>query len=124
MLQGAIFRVPRALRGCVTAMSRRPCDSGRFPTVEADATYGFWKFFDRSYVFSARRHFDCTFVPAKVMSLPLRSPIPPAPNSRDDFAGLEDLDRPELDEAPDTDPMLVPLDWDGDNESGIVPRRR
>ena len=58
------------------------------------------------------------------MSLPLRSPIPPAPRERDEFAGIEDLDRPELDEAPDTDPMLVPLDWDGDNESGIVPRRR
>ena len=59
------------------------------------------------------------------MSLPQRSPIPPAPRERDsEFAGLEDLDRPELDEAPDTDPMLVPLDWDGDNESGIVPRRR
>ena len=56
------------------------------------------------------------------MALPQRSPIPPAP--RDEFAGIEDLDRPELDEAPDTDPMLVPLDWDGDNESGIVPRRR
>jgi hypothetical protein len=61
------------------------------------------------------------------MSLPQRSPIPPAPRERpfgDEFAGLEDLDRTELDEAPDTDPMLVPLDWDGDNESGIVPRRR
>ena len=56
------------------------------------------------------------------MALPQRSPIPPAP--RDEFAGIEDLDRIELDEAPDTDPMLVPLDWDGDNESGIVPRRR
>ena len=67
------------------------------------------------------------------MSLPQRSPIPPAPPKRDEFAGLEDLDRPELDDfiaspdgddAPDTDPMLVPLDWEGDNESGIVPRRR
>ena len=59
------------------------------------------------------------------MALPKRSPIPPAPRERiDEFAGLEDLDRPELDEAPDTDPMLVPLDWDGDNESGIVPRRK
>ena len=60
------------------------------------------------------------------MALPQRSPIPPAPRERqvDEFAGLEDLDRPELDEAPDTDPMLLPLDWEGDNESGIVPRRR
>ena len=57
------------------------------------------------------------------MALPLlTTPPPPAP--RDEFAGLEDLDRPELDEAPDTDPELTPLDWDGDNESGIVPRRR
>jgi hypothetical protein len=58
------------------------------------------------------------------MSLPQRTPTPPVPR-RDDFAGLEDLDRPELDDAPDTDPMpLDPLDWDGDNESGIVPRRK
>ena len=60
------------------------------------------------------------------MALPQRSPIPPAPQrERDEFAGLEDLDRPELDDfAPDTDPMLVPLDWEGDSESGIVPRRK
>jgi hypothetical protein len=47
------------------------------------------------------------------------------PREQNEFAGLEDLDRTELDDfSPDTDPMLVPLDWDGDNESGIVPRRR
>ena len=58
------------------------------------------------------------------MALPLLTTPPPPPAPRDEFAGLEDLDRPELDEAPDTDPMLVPLDWDGDQESGIVPKRR
>ena len=57
-----------------------------------------------------------------IMALPLPTPKPPAP--RDDYTGLEDLDRPELDEAPDTDPMLTPLDWDTDQDSGIVTKRK
>ncbi len=65
------------------------------------------------------------------MALPLPTPKPPAP--RDDYAGLEDLDRPELDDyvappergdAPDTDPMLTPLDWETDQDSGIVTKRK
>ncbi len=58
------------------------------------------------------------------MSLPLPIPTPKPPVPRDEFAGLEELDRPELDEAPDTDPMLTPLDWDGDKESGIVTKKK
>ncbi len=58
------------------------------------------------------------------MSLPLQIPTPKPPVPRDEFAGLEELDRPELDEAPDTDPMLTPLDWDGDKESGIVTKKK
>jgi hypothetical protein len=61
------------------------------------------------------------------MALPLPTPKPPVPRD-DDFAGLEDLDRPELDEAPDTDPMtdpmLTPLDWDQDLDSGIVTKKK
>ena len=84
---------------------------------------GSWKFFDGSYVI-VKGGTSIARSCRKVMSLPLRTPTPP-PVPRDEFAGIEDLDRTELDEfAPDTDPMLVPLDWDGDNESGIVPRRR
>jgi len=60
-------------------------------------------------------------MPIGPMALPLPTPKPPAP--RDDYTGLEDLDRAELDEA-DTDPMLTPLDWDGDSDSGIVTKQR
>lgn len=58
------------------------------------------------------------------MALPLPTPKPPVPH--DDYVGLEDLDRPELDEAPDTDPILAPLDldWDGDQDSGIVTKTK
>jgi hypothetical protein len=61
------------------------------------------------------------------MSLPLLAPTPkpPAP-PRDDFADLEHLDRPELDDAPDTErePLTLPsLEWDQDDgESGIKRR--
>ena len=57
------------------------------------------------------------------MALPLLITIPPPPLPRDEFAGLEELDRAELDDAPDTDPELTPLDWDADGESGIVQKR-
>ena len=64
------------------------------------------------------------------MALPLRTPTPPAPApprvKGDDFAGIEDLDRDELDEAPDTDPCptLPSLEWDErDGESGVKQRR-
>jgi len=72
------------------------------------------------------------------MALPLRTPTPPplphkTDKSRphrtrepgpDDFTGLDELDRPELDDAPDTDPMpaLTALDWDSDAESGVKRR--
>ncbi len=59
------------------------------------------------------------------MALPLPTPIPTSPGTRDEFAGLEELDRPELDDAPDTvpDPKLPALGWDEDSESGVKPRR-
>ncbi len=63
------------------------------------------------------------------MALPLRTPTPPAPapprKIGDDFFGIEDLDRPELDDAPDTEPCptLPSLGWDDDNESGVKQRR-
>lgn len=57
------------------------------------------------------------------LPLPLYTPKPPAP-SREDYAGLEDLDRSELDESPDTERDPLPaLGWEDDNESGIKPRR-
>jgi hypothetical protein len=58
------------------------------------------------------------------MSLPLPTytPTPPAP-PREEYTGLEELDRPELDDAPDTErEPLPPLDWDEDGESGIKRR--
>ena len=58
------------------------------------------------------------------MALPARTltPKPPAP-PRDDYAGLEELDRSELDEQPDTDREPLPaLEWDDDGESGIKRR--
>ena len=66
-----------------------------------------------------------------VMALPLlHTPVPPprVPAIKpDDYLGIEDLDRPELDEAPDTDPCpttLPSLEWDdGDGESGVKQRR-
>lgn len=70
------------------------------------------------------------------MALPVLTPTPTPPERRDDYAGLEELDRPELDDfvapplegddSPDTerDPDLPVLDWDDDDgESGIKPRR-
>jgi hypothetical protein len=56
------------------------------------------------------------------MSLPLRIPTPKPP-PQDDYSGLDELDRPELDDAPDTDPCLPALDWDeSDGESGVKRR--
>jgi hypothetical protein len=46
------------------------------------------------------------------------------PRDDSEYAGLEELDRSELDEAPDTDPMLTPLDWDGEQDSGIVTKTK
>jgi hypothetical protein len=43
----------------------------------------------------------------------------------EDFTGIEDLDRPELDDAPDTErtPATLPsLGWDDDGESGVKRR--
>ena len=69
------------------------------------------------------------------MALSLPTPIPTPPGARDDYdyAGIEELDRPELDDyvapleggdAPDTEPCLPALDWDeADGESGVKPRR-
>ena len=58
------------------------------------------------------------------MAFPLFTPIPTPPGAAsDEFAGLEELDRPELDDAPDTEPRLPALEWDEDSESGIKPRR-
>ncbi|HEY1954812.1 MAG TPA: hypothetical protein VGH28_04355 [Polyangiaceae bacterium] len=60
------------------------------------------------------------------MALPLPTPIPTPPEARDDYAGLEELDRPELDDAPDTEPSptLPTLEWDEeDGESGVKQRR-
>ena len=63
------------------------------------------------------------------MALPLlRTPTPPPPprKKHDEYAGIEDLDRPELDDPPDTDPSptLPSLEWDeGDGESGVKQRR-
>ncbi len=59
---------------------------------------------------------------------PLRK-IPPHTTARetDEYMGIEDLDRPELDEVPDTDrtpPTLPSLEWDDkDGESGVKQRR-
>ena len=58
------------------------------------------------------------------MSFPLTlyTPKPPAP-SREEYAGLEDLDRPELDDAPDTEREPLPaLGWEEDSESGVKRR--
>jgi len=61
------------------------------------------------------------------MSLPLRIPTPKPPQ-HDDYTGLEELDRPELDDVPDTerDPRPLPtLEWDEvDGESGVKDKRR
>ena len=68
------------------------------------------------------------------MALSVPTPIPTPPGARDDdpwksptgdYAGIEELDRPELDDyAPDTEPCLPALDWDeADGESGVKPRR-
>ncbi len=63
------------------------------------------------------------------MGLPLPTPKPPPLPmfEGDDFTGIESLDRPELDDAPDTerDPRrhLPTLDWEEDSESGVVKRR-
>jgi hypothetical protein len=62
------------------------------------------------------------------MSLPLLAPTPkPPPIPRDEFIDLEHLDRPELDDAPDTERDIVPtlpsLEWDStDGESGVKRR--
>lgn len=58
------------------------------------------------------------------MALPARTLTdkPPAP-PRDEYAGLERLDRAELDDQPDTDRNpLADLEWDEDGESGIKRR--
>ena len=63
------------------------------------------------------------------MSLPLRIPTPKPPpppqttrSTGDDYTGIDELDRWELDE-PDTERMpLPPLDWDNDSESGVKRR--
>ncbi len=71
--------------------------------------------------------------PVTPMSLPLRlyTPKPPRDQRTDDYTGLDELDRPELDDledAPDTErdtvPELPTLDWDEeDGESHVKPRR-
>jgi hypothetical protein len=56
--------------------------------------------------------------------LPTYTPKPPAPPP-EEYAGLEELDRPELDDQPDTERDPLPaLGWEDDGESGIKPRRR
>jgi len=62
------------------------------------------------------------------MSLPLRIPTPKPP-PHDDYSGIDELDRPELDDAPDTErdtvPQLPTLEWDEtDGESGVITRTR
>ena len=72
------------------------------------------------------------------MTLPLRTTSTPPPPLRkiprgdcaDDYSGIEDLDRSELDDAPDTEreehapPTLPSLEWDEkDGESGVKQRR-
>jgi len=70
------------------------------------------------------------------MALPLVSPTPkpPAPPRKEtphhesgepEFYNIERLDRPELDDAPDTDrspPTLPSLEWEEDGESGVKRR--
>jgi hypothetical protein len=57
----------------------------------------------------------------------LPTPKPPAPLPSDEFPNIENLDRPELDDMPDTDrdpvPTLPSLDWEND-ESGVSIKRR
>lgn len=65
------------------------------------------------------------------MAFPLPTPGPTTPADDpwkspkgDEFAGLEELDRPELDDGPDTEPCLPALEWDDeDGESGVKKRR-
>ena len=62
-----------------------------------------------------------------VMAFPALIPTPKPPPRTDEFNDLERLDRPELDDAPDTDrdPRVVPLpalDWEEDSESGVKRR--
>ncbi len=78
------------------------------------------------------------------MSLPLRihspfatdasqlhTPKPPRDERTDDYIGLDELDRPELDDdldgAPDTErdtvPRLPTLDWDDEDGESHVKRR-
>lgn len=63
------------------------------------------------------------------MALPVLTPTPTPPEARDEFAGLEELDRPELDEdAPFTEeapttPTLPTLEWDDDDDESGVKRR-
>ena len=58
---------------------------------------------------------------------PAIAPTPKPPRFDPDFTDLERLDRPELDDAPDTDrgdpPTLPSLEWEDDGESGVKPRR-
>jgi len=62
------------------------------------------------------------------MASPLVIPTPKPPPRGDDFADLEHLDRPELDEVPDTDrdprAPLSPLEWEEDSESHVKRRAR
>jgi hypothetical protein len=103
-------------------MSRQPSVFRRFHTVEPDATQGRWKKSAGLNVIPFGGTSIATSVATTAMALPLPTPKPPVLPRLDEYAGLEDLGRVELDEAPDTDPMLVPidLDWDGDSDSGIV----
>ena len=71
------------------------------------------------------------------MAFPVLTPNPTFPEARDalkppsgdEFAGLEELDRPELDEdapmaeEPPTVPCLPTLDWDQDDDESGVKRR-
>lgn len=58
------------------------------------------------------------------MALPALIPTPKPP-PREDYTGIERLDRPELDDVPDTDrepPTLPSLGWDDDGDSGVKRR--
>lgn len=62
-----------------------------------------------------------------IMSLSLRITTPPPPAAPyDEYEGLEDLDRAELDDMPETErdgaATLASLDWDDDGESGVKRR--
>jgi hypothetical protein len=97
----------------------------RFHTAEPDATH------QQEEIKPLRRQSTCeanagTAFASKEyrpMAFPLVIPTPKPP-PRDDFPDLEHLDRPELDDGPDTDREPLPLlDWDDDAESGVVKRR-